>query len=266
MARGHRIWAWGVAGATAIGLVAAAPPASRDDAVVPAAQANPAPAPVRSADPLGTMLDEARASYARIRDYTCVFTRQERLKNILGAEQVAEMKVRVKPASVAIRFAKPAAVAGMEFRFTALSKSGNMRYREAGARGVNGFKSVKPDDSKFLAANRHPVTALGIGPTLDLLTTIAAREKSLGNPLEVFTSDFNFAGKAVTRFEIFAQRAHTHRYAYRMLVYVDKESKLPLRFEAYDAPKPGTTIGDLLEAYSYTSIKTNVGLGESMFE
>ena len=51
-----------------------------------------------------------------------------------------------------------------------------------------------------------------------------------------------------------------------MLVYVDKETKLPVRFEAYDAPKPGTTTGELLEAYSYTDVKFNVGLGESAFE
>jgi hypothetical protein len=39
-----------------------------------------------------------------------------------------------------------------------------------------------------------------------------------------------------------------------------------VRFEAYDSPKPGMIVGDLLEAYSYTDVKFNVGLGESAFE
>ena len=70
----------------------------------------------------------------------------------------------------------------------------------------------------------------------------------------------------MTRYEIFTRRPHAHRYAYKMLVFVDKETKLPVRFEAYDQPKSGSTISELLEAYSYTNVKLNVGLGEATFE
>ena len=100
------------------------------------------------------------------------------------------------------------------------------------------------NDPKVVAENRHPITEVGVGATIDLLTSIATREKSLGNGLEVFTSDFQFAGKTTTRYEILARRAHAHRYAYRMLAYVDKETKLIVRFEAYDAPKAGTIAGE----------------------
>ena len=51
-----------------------------------------------------------------------------------------------------------------------------------------------------------------------------------------------------------------------MVVYVDKETKLPVRFEAYDDPKPGATTGELLEAYSFTDLKFNTGIGENVFE
>jgi hypothetical protein len=51
-----------------------------------------------------------------------------------------------------------------------------------------------------------------------------------------------------------------------MLVYVDKETKLPVRFEAFDQPKSGGTVGELFEAYSYSDLKMNVGLGESAFD
>ena len=141
-----------------------------------------------------------------------------------------------------------------------------MKYRPAGAKGVNGFQLVAPDDPKVLAETRHPITEVGIGATIELIAGIAAREKTLGHSLEVSASDFQFAGKNVVRYEMLARRSHAHRYAYRMLVYVDKQTKLPVRFEAYDAPKPGTTSGELLEAYSYTDLKLNVGLGDSAFE
>jgi hypothetical protein len=264
MAHGMRKLSWSLAvGAAAFGFVAAQP------AEPPTTNAPPAstqPEPIKQADSLGAMLAAAKAAYGNYRDYSCVFTRQERIKDVLGAEQVAEMKVRTRPFSVALRFAKPDAVAGMAELYVSGTRTGKMKYRPAGAKGINGFQLVAPDDPKVLAENRHPVTEIGIGAAIDLLTSIATREKTLGNGLEVFAADFQFAGKTVTRYEVFARRAHAHRYAYRMLVFVDKETKLPVRFEAYDSPKPGMIVGDLLEAYSYTDVKFNVGLGESAFE
>ena len=252
--------------AVAVGFAVAQPPKSPPPVAKVPTEPATLPDRVRTADPLGAMLSDAKTAYGNLRDYICVFTRQERIKDVLGAEQVAEMKVRVKPFSMAIRFARPDAVAGMEELYVSGTRTGKMKYRPAGAKGVNGFQLVSLDDPKLLADTRHPITELGVGATIDLLTNIATREKALGNGLEVFTSDFQFAGKNATRYEILARRAHAHRYAYRILVYVDKETKLPLRVEAYDAPKPGTTAGDLLEAYSYTDQKFNVGLGDSAFE
>lgn len=263
-----RMVVWGlVAGAAAAGA-AAQPPAPK--AIPPAATdpapASPAPDPARTADPLGAMLSEAKAAYSRVRDYTCVFTRQERVGGVLGAEQVAELKVRAKPYSLRVRFARPDAVAGLEECYVAGARTGKMKYRPAGAKGVNGFQLVSLDDPKVLAGTRHPLTEIGIGATIDLLANVANREKALGNPLEVYPAAFQFAGRNVTRYEVLARRPHTFRYAHRMLVFVDRETKLPVRFEAYDAPKPGTTAGDLLEAYSYTDVKLNAGLGDSAFE
>lgn len=268
MSKFMRKMVWGAAvSAVALGFVAAQPPKSPPPMAKPL-PAEPAQLPdqVKKADPLGAMLSDAKSAYGKLRDYTCVFTRQERMDGVLGAEQVAEMKVRTKPYSLAVRFGKPAAVAGMEELYVSGTRTGKMKYRPAGAKGVNGFQLVSLDDPKVLAENRHPITEVGVGATIDLLTSIATREKSLGNGLEVFTAEFQFAGKTTTRYEILARRAHAHRYAYRMLVYVDQETKLPVRFEAYDAPKAGTTTGELLEAYSYTDQKFNVGLGDSAFE
>jgi hypothetical protein len=125
--------------------------------------------------------------------------------------------------------------------------------------------TVAADDPKP-TGGRHPVTELGIGRVIDVLATSAAREKALGNPVEVHTGDYQFAGRVVTRYEVFTRRPHAHRYAHLCVVYVDRETKLPVRFEAYDAPKPGATAGGLLEAYSYTDVRLNVGLGDSAFD
>jgi hypothetical protein len=257
-----------VAGAAAVGVAVAQPPTEpiktpASPGVTPSAAVDP----IRAADPLGAMLADARAAYAKVRDYACVFTRQERINGALSFEQVAEMKVRAQPYSVYVRFARPEGVAGLEAAFAANRRDGKIRYKPPVKAGSSGFQTVSPEDPKMLAENRHPVNELGIGKVIDRLVAVTAREKSLNNPVEAFPSDYAFAGKQVTRYEVFTRRPHAHRYAYRYLVYVDKETKLPVRFEAYDQPKPGASPdGELLEAYSYSELRLNVGLGDSAFE
>jgi Protein of unknown function (DUF1571) len=262
-----RNWA-GVAGATAamVGIVlmsvALAQPPKPGEPAKPAAPTDPA----KPSDPLATLLTEARTAYAKMRDYTGTYTRQERIGGTLNAEQVGEMKMRVSPVGVYVRFARPEATAGMEVAYSAAKKDGKVRYRPAGIAGRKGFLKLDTDDAKFLADNRHPVTEWGMAPILDLIATSTAREKSLNNPVEVFTADYQFANRNVTKYEIQTRRPHALRYAARMVVYIDKETKLPVRFEAYDDPKAGTTVGELLEAYSFTDLKFNNGLGENAFD
>jgi hypothetical protein len=220
--------------------------------------------PAKAPD-LSTMLADARTAYGKLRDYSGVFTRQERLRGVLSAEQVGEIKARVSPGGIYVRFARPEGIAGTEVAYTA-KKAGKVMYRPAGLAGSRGFQKMDVADVKFLADNRHPVTDWGIGAVIDLIGTATAREKTLNNPVEVFTADYQFANRNVMKYEIFMRRPHAFRYAAKFVAYVDKETKLPVRFEAYDDPKPGTTQGELLEAYSFTELKFNTGIGESTFD
>ncbi|HEY1191653.1 MAG TPA: DUF1571 domain-containing protein, partial [Gemmata sp.] len=250
------------AGLVVGGAVVAQPPKAEPSK----AEAPKAPEGVKGAGDLAAMIADAKGALAKTRDYTCTFTRQEMVKGALSAEQVAEMKVRLNPGGVYVRFARPEATAGMEVAYTAARKSGKFRYRPAGIAGAKGFRTLDLDDPKFMAENRHPVTDWTMQAIIDRVVTATAREKTLNNPVEVYTGDFQFAGRNVTRYEILTRRPHAFRYAYRTLVYVDKETKLPLRYEAYDQPKSGATVGDLFEAYSFSNVKLNVGLGENVFD
>jgi Protein of unknown function (DUF1571) len=254
----------GITGLVLMSVAVAQP--GRSEPVKPVVATTTAAEAAKPADPLGTMLADARAAYGKMRDYSGTFTRQERINGTLSAEQVGEMKMRVNPVGIYVRFARPEATAGMEVAYSGAKKDGKVRYRPAGVAGRKGFLRLEVDDPKFLADHRHPVTSWGIGPTIELLSTVTAREKTLNNPVEVFTADFQFANRNVTKYEIFTRRQHAFRYAAHMVVYVDKETKLPIRFEAYDDPKAGATTGDLLEMYSFSDLKFNNGLGENVFD
>ncbi|MCI0700158.1 MAG: DUF1571 domain-containing protein [Planctomycetia bacterium] len=225
-----------------------------------------APDAAKGAETLTAMLAESRTALGKVRDYTCTFTRQELRKGAISGEQVAEMKVRTNPAGVYVRFARPDSIAGMEIAYSATRKNTKLRYRLAGTGRAKGFQTLDVDDPKFLADHRHPITEWGMASILDRVSSCAAREKTLNNPVEVYTAEFRFAGRNVTRYEILTRRPHAFRYAHRMLVFVDKETKLPVRYEAYDQPKGAALIGDLFEAYSFSDMKINVGLGENAFD
>jgi hypothetical protein len=258
------------AGLFAGGAVVAEPPKAEPgkstSSTAPATSAAPAAEPAKAGEALTVMLTDSRTALGKVRDYTCTFTRQELVKGTLTGEQVAEMKVRTSPAAVYVRFAKPDDIAGTEVAYTAARKNLKMRYRAAGTAGTKGFLTLDTDDAKFLEKNRHPVTEWTMAALLDRVSAAVAREKTLNNPVEVYTGEYQFAGRNVVRYEILTRRPHAFRYAHRMLVYVDKETKLPVRFEAYDQPKSGATVGDLMEAYSFSDVKTNLGLGENAFD
>ncbi|HEV3387059.1 MAG TPA: DUF1571 domain-containing protein [Gemmata sp.] len=258
-----RSWAAFAAGVVVAGVVAAQPP--KIETIKPAAGSSIADVP-KSADPLSDMLGEARTAYGKMRDYSGTYTRQERLNGSLSAQQVGEMKMRVNPVGVYVRFTIPDGASGMEVAYSGTRRNAKVRYRQAGAAGRKGVLRLEVDDAKFLADNRHPVTEWGMGPILELIATSTAREKKLNNPVETFTSDFQFANRNVTKYEILMRRPHALRYAARMVVFIDKETKLPIRYEAYDEPKAGTPTGDLLEVYSFTDMKYNTGLGENIFD
>jgi hypothetical protein len=128
-------WAALAAGLIAAGISVAQPPKTGPVKPVSGTVKDQSVEVKKPADALAEMLAEARTAHAKTRDYTGTFTRQERINGALSAEQVAEMKLRVSPAGVHVRFVRPEAVAGMEVAFSGAKKDGRMRYRPAGIEG-----------------------------------------------------------------------------------------------------------------------------------
>ena len=53
---------------------------------------------------------------------------------------------------------------------------------------------------------------------------------------------------------------------YQVQLYIDRELGLPIRFEAYDWPETANAPPELVEEYSYSDLKLNVGLGDIDFD
>jgi hypothetical protein len=213
------------------------------------------------------MLTEAKLAYGKVADYSGHVIHQDRVRGKLTPDQTAEIRVKTKPASVSLRYVAPNAMMGLELVHVAGRNVGKLRLKPAGSFGPGGFLSVELTDSRATAHTRHLATEVGIGPMIEMLEKNLVIEQRLRNAVQVGVAEYTYAGRPVTRFEVYTDRAHALRYAYRTVVFVDKETKLPIRIEAYDQPtvsSPAT--GDLLESYSYVNLKFNQGLGDATFE
>lgn len=214
-------------------------------------------------------LADARAAFAKIRDYSCHLKKIERVNGKLLPEQTAELHARNKPASLYVKFIGPRDLVGLEACFVDGKFAGNSKFRirPAGVLGVGGFQTANLDDSRYLAAHRHPIDHLGLGALIELLDKNAQVERRMNNPVAVSVAEYTFADRPVTRYELICDRSHAYRYCYKAVVFMDKETKLPVRFEAYDAPMPGgDPAGELMECYSFVNLKLNPGHAAAVFD
>lgn len=216
------------------------------------------------ADAFPTMLAEAKTAYAKVRDYTCHYVRLERLSTKLVPEQTCELRVRTNPLSVSVRVMSPKDYFGRETVYVTNRNNGMVKLKDAAKWR---YDVLPADDAKVLADTRHTVTDTGLLAVLERVEKAVAVEKALGNPVQILVGEYTYAGRDCTRYEVFAERAHAKRYAHRHVVYIDKETKLPVRYEAYDQPKSGgPTGGEPIEVQSFVGLKFNNGLGENTFD
>jgi hypothetical protein len=141
-----------------------------------------------------------------------------------------------------------------------------MRVHATGLRGAVGFVSLDTRDPRVMQNNRHPITDAGIGNLIDRYGQRWEAERGL-NKTQVRVADYAYNKRPCTRVEtIHPGSSPGQFYAYRNVLYFDKETHLPVRSESYDWPHPGgPPDGDLLESYSYVDLRLNAGLGEDTF-
>lgn len=249
------------------------PPAVTPPMPVPPAELVPVVAKVELVEPkekgevaLAKALAEATAAYAKVRDYSGYMVRQERIGGKLLPEQTAEIRVRTEPFCIYTLTLAPKALFNQELAYMSDKKDDKVRVKSAGVAGVSGFVSVEPDHAKANVDSKYTVTNTGIGAILSRVEGAMEAERLAKNPAQVLVDEYTFQGRPCTRYDIFCDRPHTKRFAARMVLYVDAESKLPVRFEAYDAPKPGEKDGELTECVSFVKLVFNAGLGDGVFE
>lgn len=211
-------------------------------------------------------LATAKEAYAKTRDYSGYMVRQERIGGKLKDEQTAEIRVRTDPFCIYTLTLAPKALFNQELAYMSGKKDDKVRAKPAGIAGVPGFVTVAADDGKANVDSKYTLTNTGIGAVLKRVEAALDAEAAAKNTPQVIATDYKFNDRPCTRYEIFCDRPHAKRFAARMVVYIDTEWKLPVRFEAYDAPKGGEKTGELTECVSFVKLIFNAGLGDAVFD
>lgn len=199
------------------------------------------------------------SAYAKIRDYTAVLHKRERVRGELMPTEQIEVKFR-KPLSVYMKWiAGPNE--GREVIYVRGANDGKMIAHKGSFPDVT--VSLRPTSSMAMQGNRHPITDVGFGHMIDIVAR-DARRSALHPEDRVTYVDLgeSLVHGAASRCleQLVPPPAVARYYAARARLCYAVRTKLPTRVTVWD------TGGELLEDYGYAQIRVDVGLGDAEFD
>lgn len=205
---------------------------------------------------------QSKAALGKISDYTATYTKQE----LVGGKvmsSVVSLKFREEPFSVYMLFDKPHK--GREVIYYAGKNNGMLLVHETGIRSIAGTVSLAPNSETALEENRYPITMMGMGKMLDKLLAQWEAEAQYG---EVEVKFYPNARMGDVECKVIESRHPTPRKQFKFQMsrlYIEKTSGLPVRLEQWAFPTNGTQ-PILAEEYTYSKVRTNLGLTDQDFD
>jgi hypothetical protein len=269
--RQTRLWSLIIFGTAVLSIsVAFQPQAGGQNGQQPPAQQPPVQQTKALEHPLDAPLAlvlEGKRKFAEVKDYTCMLQSRERVRGRLLDENVMMVKMRTEPFSIYMRWLAPNDCKDQEVCFVLGRNSNKMhvRSRTLGKGKFAGWMWIDPNDARVMEYSRHTIYEAGLGNLIEQTIKHWNMEKQLGKT-EVKTAEYTCNNRRAIRIETTRTERSQQFYCYRSVLYVDAETKMPLRTENYDWPRAGGPAeGELLEMFSYFDLRLNVGLTEQDF-
>ncbi len=242
--------------------------------ILPAADEEPPPE-----DPLEAALRIAYEGRKRIqeaiRDYTCILTRRERVDGRQMGYETIFVKVRhpleeqgrvVQPFSVYVRFLRPDRVKGREVIYVEGRNGGKLIVRNGGTRFAHITTSLLPDSPAAMQHTRYPITEIGVLNLTKRLIENGEQERGNENCEAKLVQGAKINGRSCTVVQV-AHKVRGEGLAYKTArILIDDELVVPVHYSAYDWPQTEGGKLVLLEEYTYTDLRLNVGLTDRDFD
>jgi hypothetical protein len=200
-----------------------------------------------------------------IRDYSCTFTKRERVNGKLLDHEQMFMKVRHQPFSVYMYFLAPEGVKGQQVVFVQGSNNGKLIAQPVGLKGKFGPYSLDPNGAIAMQGQRYPITNVGFVRLTEQLLEEGMRDRRFGECTLKYYKGAKVEDRVCTVTEVtHPQRPHFEYYMAR--IFVDDELNIPIRFESYLWPTQQGGKPLMLEEYTYTRLKLNNGFTDNDFQ
>ena len=230
--------------------------------------------------PLWPALELAVDSYRHIRrnirDYSCTVVRRERVRGELQAPEWMIAKVRhqrsrdgkvVVPFGVYLKVKAPSKVKGREVLYVDGQNDSMMLVRKGGRRFSFVTTRIAPQSETAMATNRYPLTEFGFENLVKRLIQVVKEDMTISTDTQVdFFPDAKIDGRSCTAVKVFHPKYDQRLRFHSAMVFLDRELKVPVRYEAYDWPPERGDEPVLLEQYTYRDIQLNVGFTDYDFD
>jgi Protein of unknown function (DUF1571) len=211
-------------------------------------------------------MEQAKHNFTAVKDYSCTLLSQESVGGKLQEQNVIQLKMMNAPFSIHMRWLLPKASEGQEVIYVHGKNNNKMRVKSnVLGQKILGFMSLDPQDKRVTEHSRHTILEAGIGNMIDQTLRQWYKDRDLGKT-KVSIQAFVYNNRQVHKIELTRMEKDAAFYCHRTVIYLEKESKLPIRLENYDWPRQGGPAGgELLEMFSYINIAWNTGLKDADF-
>ena len=224
------------------------------------------PQAVADNHPLKPYLIKAEASLQSIKtikDYSAVLFKQEMIQNKL-LTQTMYGKFRHEPFSVYLKFQDPHA--GREVIYVDGLNKGKLLAHDAGFRALAGTVQYIPTRKEAMAENRYPITQAGMAKMLEAIIAQWQAEAQYQEVVVKEVAQVKVGEQPCLMLESIHPQARDHFKFHKTRLYLHAESQLPIRVEQYTWPQQAGGEPVLVEEYTYTEVKTNLGFTDADFD
>lgn len=208
----------------------------------------------------------ARSILDEVSDYSAVFSKHERVgRRVVSAKM--NLKVRVEPFSVNLKFVEPKSVAGRRVVFVEGANGGNLLVLEAGYKSFLGVQALSPTGGLAMADNRHPITKIGLHQMVDLVIGQWEANRVHQDLTTRIESDVSLpTAEVCTVYESTIPTPREGVEFHKTRLWIDQKSGLAIRIEQLGFPAANDSSPSILEDYTYANVRTNVGLNDIDFD
>ena len=202
------------------------------------------------------LVKKMNESYARLNTYSVHFIKQEKIKaQGLYTEDID------------LLFAKPFRVrmswrTGLRRAIVAIYQEGeNNNKIKVRTKGLGFSFSADPLGASAMKNNHHPITEIGLGKTIELITNNYERAKK-NNELKILDCrEVRFQGRPASRLEVLLPADEKKGYYCRRLVLlVDQANNLPVNIQIF------MNDDELYENYTFLDLQENVKIDAKTFK